>query len=323
MLIDSSHRPWIIRCGIIAVAATVIYVAYSYTAPNGPSAGSWFGLGFGFAGTAVIIFECLLSLRKKYPASPIGRVQTWLKGHIWLGLLSFLLILYHSGFSWGGGLAAALMWLFVIITVSGIYGLILQNFIPRRMTELVTRETVYDQIPHVVRLLRADADERIEYVTADLGIEDEPIEEPIMAGGKKFYFDDSQRRSAMERAVAAREQRRQEAAIAIDEASTEALKNHYLQETRPFIFPEPTPFTNELFRASYDVAGYFRHLRTITPVAAHEVLLDLESICEERRQLGVQARMHHWLHGWLFVHVPLSFAFLVLTLVHAVYSLRY
>ena len=31
-------------------------------------------LVFAFAGTGVIVFECLLSLRKKYPASPIGRV---------------------------------------------------------------------------------------------------------------------------------------------------------------------------------------------------------------------------------------------------------
>ena len=29
------------------------------------------------------------------------------------------------------------------------------------------------------------------------------------------------------------------------------------------------------------------------------------------------------LHTWLFAHVPLSFAFLVLTAVHAVLSLRY
>jgi len=59
------------------------------------------------------------------------------------------------------------------------------------------------------------------------------------------------------------------------------------------------------------------------PVAAHGILRDLEEICEERRQLLAQRRMHLWLHGWLLVHVPLSFALLVLTAVHAVLSLRY
>ena len=59
------------------------------------------------------------------------------------------------------------------------------------------------------------------------------------------------------------------------------------------------------------------------PVAAHDVLRDLEEICEERRQLLVQRRLHLWLHTWLLAHVPLSFAFLVLAAVHSVISLRY
>jgi hypothetical protein len=71
------------------------------------------------------------------------------------------------------------------------------------------------------------------------------------------------------------------------------------------------------------VAGYFDFLRTIAPEPAHQLLKDLEDICDERRQLLIQTRMHYWLHGWLYVHVPLSMAFLALALVHAVVSLRY
>ena len=59
------------------------------------------------------------------------------------------------------------------------------------------------------------------------------------------------------------------------------------------------------------------------PVATHDVLRDLEGICEERRQLLVQRRLHLWLHTWLLAHVPLSLAFLVLAVVHSVISLRY
>jgi hypothetical protein len=33
--------------------------------------------------------------------------------------------------------------------------------------------------------------------------------------------------------------------------------------------------------------------------------------------------LHRWLHSWLYLHVPLSMAFLVLVVVHAVWSLRY
>ena len=47
------------------------------------------------------------------------------------------------------------MWLFAVILVSGIFGVALQNYIPRRMTELVPHETIYEQIPTVIRGLRA------------------------------------------------------------------------------------------------------------------------------------------------------------------------
>ena len=36
-----------------------------------------------------------------------------------------------------------------------------------------------------------------------------------------------------------------------------------------------------------------------------------------------QARLHHWLHDWLLVHVPLSFLLLLLTVWHALVTLHY
>jgi hypothetical protein len=50
---------------------------------------------------------------------------------------------------------------------------------------------------------------------------------------------------------------------------------------------------------------------------------DLENICEEERQLIRQRRLHAWLHGWLLTHIPLSFALLVLAIIHIVTALRY
>ena len=322
MIIDRSHQNWIVRCGAAAGVATLLYIIHALRSPGGPRGGTAAGLAFAFAGTAVIVFECLLSLRKKYPASPIGRVQTWLKAHIWLGLLSLLLILFHTGFHWGRGVSGLLMWLFLLITLSGIYGLLLQNYLPRRMRELVARETLYEQIPEVIRALRLEADERVEFITADLGVE-EAEEEIIRAGGKKFYFDPGQRKSAAKKVEAERQKRKRAPQIIIDEASAGALRAHYLQELRPFLFPRPSRFARRLFQTADAVAAYFRYLRTLMPVAAHDVLEDLESICEERRQLGIQESLHHWLHGWLYVHVPLSMAFLMLTFIHAVVSLRY
>lgn len=323
MIIDRRQQGWIFGVSAAALASTTLYLAYALNAPNGPRGGSMPGLLFGFAGTAIIIFECLLSLRKKYPASPMGRVHTWLKAHVWLGLLSFLLILLHAGFDWGKGLAAWLMWIFLAITASGIAGVILQWWLPRRMTSEVRRETIYEQIPEVVRSLRFEADERIEYLTADLGLGEEEDKQAFRAGGKKFYYDPVQARSAGEKIMAVREKRKAAAQIELDAASLEAVRAHYLEEIRPFLAEKPAPGAAALFGDAAAVGAYFSHLRTILPVAAHEVLHDVEEVVEERRQLRRQESMHRLLHGWLLLHIPLSFAFLLLTVVHAVVSLRY
>ena len=174
MIIGRDHIRWIFGATAAALAASAAYLVYSVLSANGPRAGSAVGLTFAFAGTALIVFECLLGARKKYPASPIGRVSTWLRAHIWLGLLSFLLILFHAGFRWGQGLAFLLMWLFVIIVVSGVLGVVLQTVLPRYIMERVPRETLYEQIPHAVDELRREADERTEFVVADLGIGEGP-----------------------------------------------------------------------------------------------------------------------------------------------------
>jgi len=56
---------------------------------------------------------------------------------------------------------------------------------------------------------------------------------------------------------------------------------------------------------------------------AHAVLDDLSDICDEARQLRRQERLHHWLHDWLLLHIPLSLALILLGAVHAVMALRY
>jgi len=322
MIVDRGQTRWAIGTAVGALVALAAYISYAVLSPNGARGGSVMGLLFASLGTGVIVFECILGLRKRYPASPLGRMKTWMRAHVWLGLLSFLLILMHSGFRWGHGLAGLLMWMFVVIVVSGIFGVALQNYIPRRMTELVGRETIFEQIPTVIRVLRSEADERVEFVTADLGLEDEE-EEFVRAGGVKQYFDPAQKKSAAEKTQAVVEKRKTSPQIEVEEGARAALRAHYLQEIRPFLTDKPAASSRKLLGGRELVAAYFGHLRTIMPVAAHDVLRDLEEISEERRQLLVQRRLHLWLHTWLFAHVPLSFAFLVLIAVHAVLSLRY
>jgi hypothetical protein len=67
------------------------------------------------------------------------------------------------------------------------------------------------------------------------------------------------------------------------------------------------------------VEGLCREL----PRSLHDAARDLGDIAAERRDLAVQRRLHHWLHGWLLLHVPLTAAMLVLLAAHVVVALRY
>jgi hypothetical protein len=59
------------------------------------------------------------------------------------------------------------------------------------------------------------------------------------------------------------------------------------------------------------------------PLAEQEQVVDLQAIVEERRQLLKQKKMHDILHGWLIVHVPISYGLMLISTFHAVYALRY
>jgi hypothetical protein len=50
---------------------------------------------------------------------------------------------------------------------------------------------------------------------------------------------------------------------------------------------------------------------------------EIQSWCDERRMLDLQVRLQHWLHGWLFVHAPISFLLIMLTVWHAYVTLFY
>src|SRR2546425_827427 len=99
------------------------------------------------------------------------------------------------------------------------------------------------------------------------------------------------------------------------------LRRLYLNEMRPFL-ERPKQRGQRLTDAG-KASSAFAGLRTLLPAAAHVTLADLEDICDEARQLTRQERLHHWLHGWLLLHIPLSLALILLGAVHAVMALRY
>lgn len=297
MLIDSTHRKWMVGTLIGLGAGTAIYIPYTLAAPHGATGGSVIGLAYGVVGFGCMVFAGLLSLRKKFPVWRVGRAQTWMRGHIWLSMLSFPLILFHAGFEFGGPLTQVLMWLYIIVMVTGILGGVLQHYLPRLMMEQLPLETVFEQIKHVEEQLVAEADKLLENE-----LQPRTLEAVVMG-------------------VAHRSQ----SALAVEpellEKDAHQVREVYNRAIRPYLMGERQG--RSVLGESGRAAAVFQQLRTLVSPGVHDAVADLESICDEKRQLDQQKRMHYALHGWQLVHAPLSLALLSLAAIHAVVSLMY
>lgn len=294
MRIDSTHKKWLVASLVILGAAIATYVPYAASAPLGPSGASGVGLFFGIAGYACMIFAGLLGARKKVPVWRIGRAQAWMRGHLWLGLLSLPLILFHGGFRFGGPLTSILMILLILVVGSGVFGAVLQHYMPSVITTEVPLETIFDQIDRVRSQLLAEADAFVDGATA--------LGDPLATAGARA-------------AVATEE------VAAISEGDVAPLRSFYARQMRPFL--EKPDAREQALASEARASSIFDGLRTLLPPSLHAIVGDLQEICEEERQLRKQARLHRWLHGWLMMHIPLSLALLLLGAAHAWMALRY
>src|SRR5262245_55150037 len=157
---DSRHlfRWGGLTCGL-ALVAIGLRVWFEPDGPETLPSGSRVGLWYGIIGGAIILFAWLLSALRFVPSWWfIGSRALWLKGHIWLGMLSFVLILCHSGMRFGGTFEQILYLVFALVLATGVLGVILQQFVPRLMTVEVPCEVPYEQIPNVCGALREKAD---------------------------------------------------------------------------------------------------------------------------------------------------------------------
>jgi hypothetical protein len=208
-------------------------------------------------------------------------VQRWLRGHIWLTLLTIPLILLHSGFRVGGPMTTTLMALYAIVMVSGIYGLILQHNLPTMMKESLPTEIVFEQIPN----MRAQ----------------------LCAAAEKLQ------RSLKQQATSG------SAVVATDVLQEEVLAGFIEQRLLPYL----RAGRGDLYRLGQarEADDIFSHLKLRVDEMYRPRVDEMRRWCEERRLTDTQVRMQHWLHGWLFVHVPFSFLLLLMTVWHAFVTL--
>jgi hypothetical protein len=113
--------------------------------------------------TGWILFAAMLVLtffnaRKKLPFLPLGRAETWLQIHVYLGFFTVVLFLIHLNFhAPRGWFEITLAWLFALVSASGVVGLFFSRTLPRR---LATRggEVIFEKIPALRYALKTEAE---------------------------------------------------------------------------------------------------------------------------------------------------------------------
>src|SRR5207248_1144722 len=110
-IFNRAHAPWFLFCIVATVVAGWIYVGnflpghlpptfrlpppLTQNPSNHHAGGTPIGLVFGSMGFLIFIFAALFGVRKKLLRWHIGSVQSWMRAHIWLTLLTVPLVILH------------------------------------------------------------------------------------------------------------------------------------------------------------------------------------------------------------------------------------
>ena len=275
---------------------------------------AWLSLGIFLLSVGVYAFYAMNA-----PAGPRGGSGIGLA----FGIVGFAFMIFAALL---GARQRVLMWLLIITVASGLFGAVLQHYVPWLMTIDVPLETVYDEIGNVRRLLREEADHAVEGLCGSLGFARRDTAEELLAGGFTALRPIAAaavplRTSAAVSAGASAAVAAAPEVMRLNAEQSAPLTRFYLQEMRVFL---EEPERRELRLVDAEKAkSAFAALQTLLPATAQDTLKELEEICDEARQLLRQERLHRWLHGWLLVHIPLSLALILLGAVHAVVALRY
>jgi hypothetical protein len=144
--------------GLTALAAALIFVHGALRVALQPA-----GLYTGLVLYALVIALTLFNARKKLPFLPLLRASTWMQFHIYAGWLTVLVFLLHTNWRWPHGtMEQILEVLFILVVLSGVFGLLISRWLPARMTRS-GEPIVYERIPALRLQLREHVETRVRH----------------------------------------------------------------------------------------------------------------------------------------------------------------
>jgi hypothetical protein len=115
----------------------------------------------------VFFILALFGARKRLPFLPLGPASDWLKIHVVGGFLALLLFWLHTDEVWPSSFYGQLLTvLFYAISLSGIIGLLMENFFPSQLTH-TKLEVIYERIPKELAEIRNEVENLVQECTKE------------------------------------------------------------------------------------------------------------------------------------------------------------
>jgi hypothetical protein len=205
------------------------------------------------------------------------------------------------------------------VIASGVWGLATQNLLPRLLLEAAPAETVYSQIDSVGRQYAAEA-RRL--VMLACGGESSPLEEHAAAASAGTMRASGDPIHGARRNVGLQIERSPHPASELARPiPSPAIETALARDIGPFLDRGAAHHAQLGSRQRQE--WYFEDLRLRVAPELRTLVGQLEELCERRRQLDIQRRIHFWLHNWLWLHLPLSVGLVILLAAHIVFALRF
>lgn len=264
-------RRWTFLLFLVLTAGYVVYRWRGF-----PHGGSWPGIAFGILATLLIGLLLWYGVRKRQYRSRWGTMEAWLQSHVYLGLLSLVVVLYHSGFRFQDKVAVAALVVLGLVVLTGLFGAILYTTVPRLLTDVQGDATPEEISVEIHRFTRSMA---------------------RLANGKSPAF-----------------QRIHERLVGEMEPRPLSGWRILFRPARLATFrgagpggAEGGPWTELLRRVNREEQEDLR-----------ELLVRSRQAREQLHRLVAQQKYKNLLEVWLYAHVPLSLALVVLVLAHLV-----
>lgn len=147
---------WLVVALVLLALLAGSYVHYSGTVTLAYGGTAW-GVGYGVLATLLVLLLAAFGIRKRAYRSTWGTLDGWLQAHVYLGLLSAVVVVLHAGFRFRDKVATAAAVALFAVVLTGFVGARFYAALPRRLTRVESNLTVEEISEELNRLSQSMA----------------------------------------------------------------------------------------------------------------------------------------------------------------------